>query len=66
MSTSRLASGLEHELGDRVEARDFSCHFAKLGEQKLLQIKVPVLVAKPDWELRGGIPGEGRMKRRCH
>lgn len=64
VSISLLASGLAQEVGGRVEAGDFSCCFAKLGRRKLLQVKVQMLVAKPDWELRGGIPGEGRRKRR--
>lgn len=64
VSTSLLASGLAHEVGSRVEAGDLSCCFAKWGRQKLLQTKVQGLVAKPDWELKGGIPGEGQRKRR--
>lgn len=66
VSTSLLASGLAHEVGSRVEAGDFSCCFAKRGGRKLLQIKVEGFVAKPDWKLRGGIPGKGREKEDCH
>lgn len=49
LSTTLLAPGLADKVQEQNNKLEtFMCHLAKLGGHKLLQIKVQVLVRKPD------------------
>lgn len=66
ISTTLLASRLADKVGEQDnKLENLACYFAKVGGCKLLWRKVQVLVTKPDWDLRGGIPEKvKKLKRR--